>query len=62
MPDAAQCARQIHSLRIERTYRVIHQSHQHKPLGVVPTPSRFIYPDGNSAVLYAANAVRRCFW
>lgn len=63
MPYAAQRIRQqMHRFRIERMYRVIHQRHRHKPLGVLPTPSRFSDPEGNFAVLYAASAVRCCFW
>lgn len=63
MPYAAQRIRQqIHRFRIERMCRVIHQRHRHEPLGVVPTPSRFGDPEGNSAVLYAANAVLCCCW
>ena len=54
--------RQIRAVRIERMFRVIHRRRYDLPLDAVPAPSRFSDPDGNYAVLYAAEAVRCCFW
>lgn len=52
----------LRAVRIERMFRLIHRRHRRRPLGVVPTPSRFSDTTGEYAVLYAAEAVRCAFW
>ena len=60
--DPGHLRRQLRSVRIERMFRVIHESLRDRPLDAVPAPSRFSDPAGTYAVLYAAETVRCCFW
>ena len=52
----------LRAVRIERMFRLIHRRRRRRPLGVVPTPSRFSDTAGAYAVLYAAEAARCAFW
>ena len=60
--DSGRIRRQLRAVRIERKFRVIHESLPARPLDAVPAPSRFSNPAGAYAVLYAAETVRCCFW
>ena len=52
----------LRAIQLNWMCRVVHRRHRRKPLGVVPTPSRFGDPDGRYAVLYAAQSVQCGFW
>lgn len=60
--DPGRIRRQLRTVRIERMFRVIHQSLRTRPLSAVPAPSRFSDPAAEYAVLYAAETVPCCFW
>ena len=49
-------------VELDPVYRLIRRPYRRRPLGVVPSPSRFSDPKGQYAVLYAAESVRCCFW
>lgn len=49
-------------MELDCVYRLVRRKHSRRPLGVVPTPSRFSDPDEQYAVLYAADSVRCSFW
>ena len=52
----------LHTVRLERVFRVIHRSHRATPLAAVPARSRFGDPRMRYAVLYASETVRCAFW
>ena len=60
--DPERIRRQLRTIRAERMFRVIHRKHRRRPLGAVPSASRFSDPAGNYAVLYIAESVRCAFW
>ena len=49
-------------MEFDCVYRLVRRKYSRRPLGAVPTPSRFSDPDGQYAVLYAAASVRCSFW
>ena len=49
-------------VEFDPVYRLIRRRYRRRPLGVVPTPSRFSDPNGQYAVLYAAESIRCSFW
>ncbi len=53
---------QLVGVELDPVYRLIRRQHRRRPLGVVPAPSRFSDPNGQYAVLYAAESVRCSFW
>ena len=60
--DPGRIRRQLRTVRIERMFRVIHESLRTRPLSAGPSPSRFSDPAGEFAVPYAAETVPCCFW
>ena len=48
----------IHTFRLDEAYRLIHRRHRDRPLGTIPTPSRFSDPLGGYSVLYATQSPR----
>ncbi|HSR72230.1 MAG TPA: RES domain-containing protein [Kiloniellales bacterium] len=60
--DPARIRGRLRPVRLARMFRLIHRTHRRRPLHAVPAPSRFSDPAGKYAVLYAAEAVRCCFW
>lgn len=60
--DPDRIRERLRSTQLERVFRLIHFSHCGRPLGAIPSPSRFSDPAKRYAVLYAAAAVRCGFW
>ena len=52
----------IRPVRLDEAYRSIHRRHQERPLGTIPTPSRFSDPPGHYSVLYATQSMRCAVW
>ena len=47
----------IHTVRLDESYRLIRRRHQDRPLGTIPTSSRFSDPLGRYSVLYATQSI-----
>lgn len=52
----------IRTVRLDEAYRLIHNRHQDRPLGTIPTPSRFSDPLRGYSVLYATQSMRCAVW
>ena len=52
----------IHLVQLDEAYRLIRRRHQDRPLGTIPTPSRFSDPLGRDSVLYATQSMRCAVW
>ena len=52
----------IHTVRLDEAYRLIRRRHQDRPLGTIPTSSRFSDPLGRYSVLYATQSMQCAVW
>ena len=52
----------IRTIRLDEAYRLIHRRHRDRPLGTIPTPSRFSDPLRGYCVLYATQSMRCAVW
>ncbi len=52
----------IRTIKFDEAYRLIHRKYRERPLGAVPTPSRFSDPQGSYSVLYAAQSIPCAMW
>ena len=51
-----------HTVRLDEAYRLIRRRHQDRPLGTIPTSSRFSDPLGRYSVLYATQSMQFAVW
>ena len=52
----------IRTVQLDEAYRLIRRRHRDRPLGAIPTPSRFSDPLGRYSVLYATQSMQCAVW
>ena len=52
----------IRTIQLDEAYRLIRRRHRDRPLGAIPTPSRFSDPLGRYSVLYATQSMQCAVW